>query len=150
MQYGMNGFIILIQECKKNRPQSELHEHAKTIEEYFREHPPATINEARALIEELTGIQRGLTQIRKFVKSLGKRLLKTGSLPAKADVEQQNAFVNEQLKPRLKEAHAGKRNVFLWMPLILSLACFQRCFGVLREFSSKRHRGGNGIMCLGH
>ena len=106
------GGIEKLKEIRFYQPQSELNEHAKTIEEYFREHPPATIKEARALIEELTGIQRGLTQIRTFVKSIGMRLLKTGSLPAKADVEEQNAFANAQLEPHLKEARAGKRKVF--------------------------------------
>jgi hypothetical protein len=31
-------------------------EHKKTIEAYFREHPPASVKEAMAKIEELTGI----------------------------------------------------------------------------------------------
>jgi len=106
------GGIEKLKEIRFYQPQSELKEHTKTIEAYFRKHPPATIKEARALIEELTGIQRGLTQIRTFVKSIGMRLLKTGSLPAKADVEKQNAFVNERLEPHLKEAQTGKRKVF--------------------------------------
>ena len=106
------GGIEKLKEIRFYQPQSKLKKHTKTIEDYFREHPPATIKEARAIIEELTGIQRGLTQVRAFVKAIGMRFLKTGSLPAKADVEEQKRFATKQLKPRLKEAKTGKRKVF--------------------------------------
>ena len=106
------GGIEKLKEIQFYQPQSELKKHTKTMEDYFRKHPPATIKAARAIIEELTGIQRGLTQVRAFVKSIGMRFLKTGSLPAKADVEEQKRVATKQLKPRLKEAKTGKRKVF--------------------------------------
>src|SRR4051812_13065630 len=49
-------------------PQSILVEHASSLEEYFREHPPRSVKQARALIEQRTGVRRGLSQVRHFLK----------------------------------------------------------------------------------
>ena len=54
-----------------------------TIEKYFTDNPPSSISEASAKIEELTGVKRGETQTRKYLKSLNFRYMKTGSVPAK-------------------------------------------------------------------
>jgi hypothetical protein len=43
-------------------------EYKSSIENYFKENPPSTTKEAKAKIEELTGIKRGLTQTRTFMK----------------------------------------------------------------------------------
>src|SRR3954469_13736836 len=43
---------------------SELADHAETLEDYFLENPPRSAREAQAVIEELTGVRRGLTQVR--------------------------------------------------------------------------------------
>ena len=75
-----------------SKPQSALAEHRESLEAYFEAHPPATVNEAAARIEELTGIRRGLTQVRKFLNSLGLRPRKVGMIPAKANVEEQERF----------------------------------------------------------
>jgi len=53
----------------RGRP-SVLHQHAATLEEHFRSHPPATVADARAVIEEKTGVRRGLTQVRLFLKKV--------------------------------------------------------------------------------
>lgn len=89
-------------------PQSDLVEHTETIISYFKEHPPATIKEAAAVIEKITGIKRSLTQTRKFLKSIKMARRKTGSIPAKVDVEKQRAFLNNELEPKLEEARTGK------------------------------------------
>jgi transposase len=52
------GGIEALKKLKFYQPQSELSEHTATIEAYFREHPPASVKEAMAKIEELTGIKR--------------------------------------------------------------------------------------------
>lgn len=86
------GGIERLKKVRFYRPQSELAEYHQSLEAYFEEHPPATVNEAAAKIEELTGIRRGLTQVRKFLDSLGLRPRKVGMIPAKADVEEQERF----------------------------------------------------------
>ena len=45
-----------------------LDEHRPTLEAYFLEHPPKSAREAQAAIEQLTGIHRGLSQVRAFLK----------------------------------------------------------------------------------
>jgi transposase len=116
-------------------PGSKLVEHKRTLEEYFREHPPATCAEAAARIEELTGIKRGPTQTREFLKKLGMKPRKVGQIPAKADAKEQEAFKEEKLEPRLAEAKAGKRVVFfmdaahfVYAPFLALLWCFERLF----------------------
>jgi transposase len=45
-----------------------LDEHRPTLEAYFLEHPPRSAREAQSAIEQLTGIRRGLSQVRAFLK----------------------------------------------------------------------------------
>ncbi len=92
LQAYLKGGIEKLKELNFPCPQSELVAHAETLEGYFREHPPATVKEAAAKIEQLTSIRRSQTQVRQFLKSLGMRRLKLGAIPAKADVEKQAIF----------------------------------------------------------
>lgn len=106
------GGIEALKEIKFYKPQSELVGHTETIEAYFGEHPPATIKEAMAKIEELTGLKRSEPQVRHFLKSIGLKRRKIGMLPAKADPQAQAVFKAEKLDPILAEAKAGTRKVF--------------------------------------
>jgi len=117
------------------QPTSELENHKGTLEEYFRQNPPATIKEAAAKIKELTGIERKETQVRKFLKKIGMKCRKVGMIPAKADPDVQATFVAEQIQPRLEEAQAGERAVFfvdaahfVLAPFLGILWCFERLF----------------------
>jgi len=106
------GGIEKLKEVNFYRPTSELAAHASSLETYFREHPPASVKEAAAKIEELTGIKRSETQVRKFMKSLGMKPRKIGMIPAKADPEKQEQFKQDELQPVLDEAKAETRKVF--------------------------------------
>jgi transposase len=88
----LDGGIESLKEINFRRPQSELAPPRATIEAYLQQHPPATINEAVFRIEEVTGIRRSPTQVRVFLKAIGRRCLKVGVLPAKADPETQEDF----------------------------------------------------------
>jgi transposase len=129
------GGIEKLKEINFYRPKSELECHRITLKEYFQLNPPASINEAVNKIENLTGIKRSPTQVRKFLKSMGMRCLKVGSLPSKADLDEQEKYKKEKLEPRLKEAEEGKRAVFFVdaahfvMGAFLGLVwCFERLF----------------------
>jgi transposase len=61
---GLDGLRTL----QFHTPTSELEKHRSTLENEFRERPPHTIAEACARIQELTGVRRGETQVRKFLK----------------------------------------------------------------------------------
>lgn len=74
--------------------------------------PPATIKQARSLITAATGIERSPTQIRNFLLHLGLKCRRVGMIPAKADVEKQAEFLEQELQPRLKEATDCRRKVF--------------------------------------
>jgi len=49
---------------------NELAGHRTSLEDYFLEHPPRSAREAQAAIERETGVRRGLTQVRAFLKKL--------------------------------------------------------------------------------
>ncbi len=65
----------------KGQP-SALTAHAATIEQAFREHPPHTARDAARRIEELTGVRRKESRVRKFLKAdLGMKCLKVAPIP---------------------------------------------------------------------
>jgi transposase len=49
---------------------NELAEHHASLEDYFLKNPPRSTREAQAAIQERTGVRRGLTQVRAFLKKL--------------------------------------------------------------------------------
>lgn len=81
------------------RPQSELENHRESIEQHFRKNPVASIAEAAAEIEKLTGINRSNTQVGVFLKKLGMRYRKVGSVPSGADPDKQEEFKKKSLHP---------------------------------------------------
>jgi transposase len=87
-----NGGLDEIRKVNFYRPKSELEKHSDSIEQYFRDNPVASLAEAVAKIEELTGIRRSKTQVRTFLRKLGMRYRKVGSVPSGADPEKQEEF----------------------------------------------------------
>jgi transposase len=106
------GGIEQLKTIKFYQPQSELAAHHDTLEAYFRDHPVASVKEAMATIEELTGIKRSETQVRHFMTSMGMKPRKVGMIPAKADPEKQEQFKQDELEPVLDDARAETRKVF--------------------------------------
>ena len=51
----------------KGQP-NQLTPHQASLEDYFLENPPRSTREAQAAIAQQTGVQRGLTQVRLFLK----------------------------------------------------------------------------------
>jgi transposase len=91
------GGLDEIRKVNFYRPQSELDKHRDSIEQHFRENPVASIAEAAAEIEKLSGIQRSKTQVGVFLKKLGMRYRKVGSVPAGADPDAQEEFKKKSL-----------------------------------------------------
>jgi transposase len=85
------GGIEPLKHLEPRQPRSALHPHRAMLDAEFRQRPPATVAEAAARIEALTGIARKPTQVRQFLKALGRQPRKVGMLPAKADIEAQEA-----------------------------------------------------------
>ena len=62
-------------------PVSELASHAEAIKASLNQTPVRTIAEAADRIEQLTGLRRGLTQTRVFLKDLGFQWQRTRAVP---------------------------------------------------------------------
>jgi len=117
------------------RPRSDLDEHAATLEAYFREHPPANATQAMDAIERLTGLKRSPQRVRQFMKRMGMKCRKVGTVPSKGDPEKQDEFKVKEIEPRLEAAKAAKRAVFfvdaahfVLMPYLGMVWCFVRQF----------------------
>ena len=63
-----HGGIEELKRLSRYKPVSELENHRNSIVEEFEKNPPATIKEAAARIEALTGIKRSEQQVRVFLK----------------------------------------------------------------------------------
>jgi transposase len=65
------GGVEALRRVKFHRPRSDLAARAGTLEDYFLGNPPRSAREAQRVIEERTGLRRGLTQVRVFLHRLG-------------------------------------------------------------------------------
>jgi transposase len=84
--YQTDGFDALCQ-FNYGTNKSELERYSESILNSFTERPPMNACEAKSRIEELTGISRSPSQVRTFIKKHGLLYIKTGHIPAQADVE---------------------------------------------------------------
>ena len=136
------GGLSRLRRGRWHPPRSALAEHQDSLEEYFLKHPVRSAQQAQAVIVRQTGIRRGLSQVRHFLKDrLGLRWRKTGAIPVppKKTVEEhardQATFLREELEPRLKQARRGRRQVyfvdaahFVFAPFLGFLWCAARLF----------------------
>jgi transposase len=113
----LEGGLDLIRRCPYKGPRSQLDEQQASLEEYFDQHPPATVKQAQQVIEQRTGIRRGQTQVRRFLQRLGLKPRKACAIPVppkstpEEHAQKQAEFLEDQLEPRLAEARAGHRQV---------------------------------------
>src|SRR3954469_22792795 len=138
----LHGGLKQVRRCKWRGPKTTLLLHERSIEEYFWDHPPRSTKEAAEVIREQTGVRRGLTQVRSFLKThLGLRYRKVSAVPvppkkAVAEHAQEQArFLDQELQPALEQARAGRRAVFfvdaahfVWAPFLGYLWCLARLF----------------------
>ncbi len=122
-------------------PPHALAKHQDSLEEYFLKHPVRSAKQARAIIEQQTGVRRGLSQVRHFLKGRLGLLRKTGAIPVppqktvEEHAREQATFVQEKLGPRLEQARRGRRQVyfvdaahFVFAPFLGCLWCAARLF----------------------
>jgi len=76
-----SGGLAGLRSCHVVGPVSELTSHAEAIKASLTETPVRTIAEAADRIEQLTGLRRGLTQTRVFLKGLGFQWQRTRAVP---------------------------------------------------------------------
>jgi len=135
-----------------HQPRSALAEHRGSLAEFFAKNPPRSTRQARAVIERQTGVRRGLSQVRHFLREgLGLRWRQTGAIPVppgktiQEHAREQAAFLAEKLEPRLEQARSGHRQVyfvdaahFVFAPFLGCLWCAARLF-VRAASGRKRH-----------
>jgi len=98
--------------------RSALDGHRASLEAYFREHPPRTVKDALHVLAERTGIRRGPTQVRRFLRRLGLQPRRVAAVPippkstAEDHAREQRRFLGAELEPVLAEARAGRRDVY--------------------------------------
>lgn len=76
-----DGGLDAVRQWNVKGPKSELAAYRDLIRESFEKEPARTIAEAADRIEKLTGIRRGPTQVRKFLKSLGLKWQRMRAIP---------------------------------------------------------------------
>ena len=67
----LQGGLELLRQVPLRQSHGELDGHRASREAFFTRHPPRSVKQARHVIEEHTGIRRGLTQVRHFLHRLG-------------------------------------------------------------------------------
>jgi len=113
----LEGGLDLIRRRAYQGSVSQLDAQRASLEEYFDQHPPHTVQEAQQVIAQRTGIRRGLTQVRRFLKRLGLKPRKACAIPVPPKstpaehAQKQATFLQDELEPRLAEARAGRRQV---------------------------------------
>ena len=121
----ITGGIEELKQLNYRGRENEMLKCSASIEEYFTQNPPRSLKEARAKIEEITGIRRSLPQIWKFFKKIKFKYRKVHAVPGQAltpeKQEEQAVFIVDELSPRIEEAKQGEREIFLWMPPTLSM-----------------------------
>ena len=146
------GGLPRLRRCRWHQPQSTLVRHEESLEEYFLKHPPRSAKQAQAVIEQQTGVRRGLSQVRHFLKDrLGLRWRRTGAIPVpptktvEEHAREQAVFLQENLEPRLEQARRGQRQVyfvdaahFVFAPFLGCVWCAARLF-VRAASGRKRH-----------
>jgi len=78
--YRVDGLAGL-RRCGGQGPVSDLAAYRDVIRDSFERQPVGTIAEACVRIEQLTGLRRGLSQVRKFLKDLGLKWQRLRALP---------------------------------------------------------------------
>ena len=132
------GGIEALKHSEYHKPQSKLDQHAETLKKYFENNPPSTVKQAQAAIEKLTGIRREETQVAQFLKRIGLRRRKVGTVPGKVDDAKKKNNAPSSKKnstPGSTKPRPATASCFLWMPLILYMVPFCAIYGLWHDCS---------------
>jgi len=75
------GSLDGLRQWSPNRPASEMAAYGELIRESFEEQPAHTMAEACERIFQLTGLRRGPSQVRKFLKEMGLKWRRVRAIP---------------------------------------------------------------------
>jgi transposase len=134
-------------------PQSELMAYRDLIRAMFEERPPRTVAEAAQRIYEKTGLRRGPTQVRKFLKDLGFKWQRARAIPVPPKKVSRNtcnsrrSFSNKSWRrgwkpPKLDKATCSSSTRPISCSARSSVVC-----GRLPESSCEPPQAGNASTC---
>ena len=89
-RYRSGGLEALRSSGREYRPTSELAQHTEIIRQSFEQQPVRSMAEACHRIKELTGLERGQTQVRSFLKSIGLKWQRVRTIPVPPKKVSQN------------------------------------------------------------
>ena len=112
IKFYHEGGLSRLMSFRYKGPESRLSGHQVTLEEYFTVHPPRTAKQAKAAIKNLTGETLGVDAVRDFMHKLAMKPRKAGHIPAKADPEQQQLFVQNKINKLIDKAQSGRCYLF--------------------------------------
>jgi transposase len=157
------GGLEKLRQVTVTPPRGALARQSATLEALFRTQPPRSVKEAQHQIETHTGIRRGLTQVRHFLRRLGMAPRKVAAIPVppkstlEDHVKAQADFLEKQLEPRLTAARQGQRQVYFvdaahfvfatflgvvwcWTRLCLRAASGRKRYNVLAALEAVNHQ----------
>jgi len=138
---------LYINDYRKNK--SALDDYSHIILPYFDENPIQSINQAVTVIEELTGIKRSPTQVREFLKRHDYKWRKMGQIPGKANVKEQQNWLDNTLSPYIEKAQMGLLHLFFCDAAHFTLGAFLCMVWCRVRIFLKTSSGRNRINVLG-
>jgi transposase len=96
----LKGGISQLIEDKSYRPKSKLEPDKEKIKAFFEKNPAFSVNHAIEEIEKISGHRMSPTRTRLFMKKIGLKFLKTGSIPAK-QADEKKQIEQEEFKKKL-------------------------------------------------
>jgi transposase len=76
-----DGGLVGLRRWEPNRPESDMAAFRELIRDSFEKQPVRTVAEAGERIFQLTGLRRGPSQVRKFLKDLGLKFQRVRMVP---------------------------------------------------------------------
>jgi len=131
------------------QPESVLEQYAEVILPHLDQNPVQSINQAVAVIEELTGIKRSPTQVRNFLLRHDYRWRKMGQIPGKANTEAQKVWLENTLEPVIEQAREGKCRLLFCDAAHFVLSAFLCMVWCRVRIFLKTSAGRNRINVLG-
>ena len=151
-----NGGLDGLRRWGVRGPVSDLVAHTNALREALAVRPVRTVAEAAEQIEQLTGLKRKPTQVRKFLKTelgFGWRRTRVIPCPPQKDlpdhIREQKQFLETQLRPRLDGAVAGRRQVFFVDAAHFVFGTFLCCLWSLARIFVKAASGRQRFNVLG-
>ena len=146
--YNIGG-LELIYKIGYGTNKSALEKEKESLLDYFEQNPPHTINGAKEKIKELTGLERSPSQVRVWMKSHGLKYRKTGQIPAKANPEVQQEYVDKVLNPLILRAENEEIHLLFMDAAHFVMGVFLSCLWSIKRVFVKSSSGRKRYNVLG-